>query len=156
MDAGHSTLILAPDVYLSQPQTAELGPTIPHGIMKLAVIFSVPMTTSPGFAWRWRSADHKKNRLTLSFFIGTALRMPSVAATRSRLGPIEQNATNQGNAGSRVNNELRSGALYVRAHEAPHLAVGEHDFDVLCRGQLYTPIAVPRHAYRIPGLECRL
>ena len=24
-----------------------------------AVIFSIPMTTSPGYCWRWRSADSK-------------------------------------------------------------------------------------------------
>ena len=27
--------------------------------MKPAVIFSVPITTSPGYCWRWRSADGK-------------------------------------------------------------------------------------------------
>ena len=27
--------------------------------MKPAVIFSIPMPTSPGYCWRWRSADGK-------------------------------------------------------------------------------------------------
>ena len=27
--------------------------------MKPAVIFSIPMTTSPGYCWRWRSVDGK-------------------------------------------------------------------------------------------------
>lgn len=27
--------------------------------MKPAIIFSIPLTTSPGYCWRWRSADGK-------------------------------------------------------------------------------------------------
>ena len=30
-----------------------------EGSMKPAVIFSIPMTTSPGYRWRWRSVDGK-------------------------------------------------------------------------------------------------
>lgn len=35
--------------------------------MKVAVAFSVPITTAPGFAWRWRSEDNKRE--SSSYFI---------------------------------------------------------------------------------------
>ena len=33
------------------------------GFMKRAVIFSIPMTTSPGYCWRWRSLDGKTDSM---------------------------------------------------------------------------------------------
>jgi hypothetical protein len=28
--------------------------------MKVGIAFSVPVTTAPGFGWRWRSEDHTR------------------------------------------------------------------------------------------------
>ena len=31
-----------------------------NAVMKVAVVFSIPSTTTEGFAWRWRSEDQKQ------------------------------------------------------------------------------------------------
>jgi hypothetical protein len=70
--------------------------------MKLAVIFSVPVTTTPGFAWRWRSADHKKESAEAFVFYRDCVTDAERNGYKVELGRIEQNPTNQGNAGTRI------------------------------------------------------
>ena len=36
--------------------------------MKVAVIFSVPMKTSSGFCWRWRSDDGNDSKESFTFY----------------------------------------------------------------------------------------
>jgi hypothetical protein len=70
--------------------------------MKLAVIFSVPSTTSSGFEWRWRSADHKHESANSFFFYRDCVTDAERNGYKVELGRIEKNTTGRGNAGTRV------------------------------------------------------
>ncbi|MGZ5117028.1 MAG: hypothetical protein ACXWCX_13500 [Burkholderiales bacterium] len=63
--------------------------------MKLAVIFSVPMTTSPGFAWRWRSADYKRESAEWFIFYRDCVEDAERNGYKVELGRIEAHDTPQ-------------------------------------------------------------